>query len=356
MQIYCYFGFCFQIESGENWANPSILTLQLDGIICTKFPELGTLFHFEINSVFRCQTNKVVEAVEELRVNYNLSRELAHIITPDDMQSYNKVFCFLLKVKWGITTLEKLQFARSHKRRIPYAKFEMIDLIMRRLEQLRFWMMYAIQSVHFHLMTHVLHSMGEQLNTKIDKCVNLKEMEMVHKSYLSTVCEHCFLTESVGTIKTGIEQLLSLVSILRDEWRSCVKYIESNSPLAISLDDSGDEYEDAEFVTNSQIDAMEFTYICCHQYLANALNDQVYLQKNKFRKYFLAENLLEIYIHVVLSSYSIGLKGRLQYQSASLKMELMMPATVLIELLIQEYTQTDTYTYACLIIQICYIK
>ncbi|KAM7346720.1 gamma-tubulin complex component 5 [Cochliomyia hominivorax] len=271
-----------QIESGETWANPSLLTMQLDDIICAKFPEMSSLFRLEINSVFRCQTTKVVEAVEEIIVTYNLSRELAHIISPEDIKSYNKVFCFLLKVKWGITTLEKLQFARSHKRRIPYAKFEMIDLIMRRLEQLRFWMMYAIQSVHFHLMTHVLQSMGEQLNIKIENCVNLKEMEMVHKSYLSTVCEHCFLTESVHTIKTGVEQLLSLVSILKGEWLSCVKYIECNNPLAIDLDESSDDYTDADFVTNSQIDAMEYTYICCHQYLANILNDQVYLQKRTF--------------------------------------------------------------------------
>ncbi|XP_037809588.1 gamma-tubulin complex component 5 [Lucilia sericata] len=271
-----------QIESGVTWANPSILTMQLDGIICAKFPEMSSLFRLEINAEFRCETTKVVDCVEEIIVTYNLSRELAYIISNEDIQSYNKVFCFLLKVKWGITTLEKLQFARSHKRRIPYAKFEMIDLIMRRLEQLRFWMMYAIQSVHFHLMTHVLQSMGEQLDIKIDNCENLKEMEMVHKSYLSTVCEHCFLTESVHTIKTGVEQLLSLVSILRGEWLGCVKYIESNSPLAIDLDDSSDDYADTDFVTNSQIDAMEYTYICCHQYLANVLNDQVYLQKRTF--------------------------------------------------------------------------
>lgn len=140
-------------------------------------------------------------------VTYHFNRELSHIITPDDIASYNKVFSFLLKVKWGITTLEKLRFPRSHKRRMPYAPFEMIDLIMRRLEQLRFWMIYAIQSIHFHLMTHVLQSMGEQVDLKIEKCENLKEMEAVHKSYLSTVCEHCFLVESLNAIKFGVEQV-----------------------------------------------------------------------------------------------------------------------------------------------------
>ena len=261
--------------------------MQLDDIICAKSPEISSLFRLELNSVYRCQTTKVIDAVDEIIATYNLSCELAHIINAEDIKSYNKVFCFLLKVKWGITTLEKLQFARSDKRRMPYAKFEMIDLIMRRLEQLRFWMLYSIQSVHFHLMTHVLQSMGEQLDIKINNCENLKEMEAVHKSYLSTVCEHCFLTDNVSSLKTGVEQLLSLVSILRSEWLSCVQCIESNSPLAIDLDSSSEESTDLNFVTNSQIDAMEYTYICCHQYFANILNDQVYLQKRTFCKFLI---------------------------------------------------------------------
>lgn len=77
---------------------------------------------------------------------------------------------------------------------------------------------------------------------------------------------------------------MSLVSILRGEWLGCVKYIESNNPLAIALDDSSDDIADSDFVANSQIDDMEFTYICCHQYLANILNDHVYLQKKTFCK------------------------------------------------------------------------
>ncbi|TMW44698.1 hypothetical protein DOY81_010221, partial [Sarcophaga bullata] len=101
-----------QIESGETWANPSLLTMQLDDIICAKSPEISSLFRLELNSIYRCQTTKVIDAVDEIIATYNLSCELAHIINAEDIRSYNKVFCFLLKVKWGITTLENnLQFA-----------------------------------------------------------------------------------------------------------------------------------------------------------------------------------------------------------------------------------------------------
>ncbi|XP_017489362.1 PREDICTED: gamma-tubulin complex component 5 [Rhagoletis zephyria] len=270
-----------QIESGDEWANAFLLTTQLDDIISTKFSDMSSLFRIEINSAFRCQTVKVYEAVDELALSYNLSTELAHMIKQEDLEAYNKVFRFLLKVKWGLATLENLPFPRSHKRKMPYAPFEMVDLLMRRLEQLRFWMLFAIQSIHFHLMTHVLQSMGEQLDEKIVKCTNLKEMVTVHRSYMNTVCEHCFLAENYSSLKLGVEQLLNLAYILRLEWNSCVKYIESNSnPLAIvDLNDSTDE---ADYVTNSQIDAIELTYIRCHQYLANKLNNEVYIKHNAF--------------------------------------------------------------------------
>lgn len=124
------------------------------------------------------------------------------------MVAYNQVFRFLLKVKWGITTLEKLRFPRTEKNRIPYAVLGLADLVMRRLQQLRFWLMYSVNNVHFHLMTHVLQAMGEQLDLKIAECRDIREIEMVHKYYLSTVCEHCFLVEDLNPIKIGIEQVL----------------------------------------------------------------------------------------------------------------------------------------------------
>lgn len=113
----------------------------------------------------------------------------------------------MLKVKWGIMTLENLKFPRSHKRRVPYAPLQLIDLIMRRLEQLRYWMMYSIQSIHFHLMTHVLQAMGSQLDEKIANCKNLKEMQMVHKSYLKTVIDHCFLSRNFQAVLLGVQQV-----------------------------------------------------------------------------------------------------------------------------------------------------
>lgn len=84
-------------------------------------------------------------------------------------------------------------------------------------------------------------------------------------------------------------QLLNLTFILRLEWNSCVKFIEMNSnPLAVV--DFNESNEETDYVAHSQIDAIELTYIRCHQYLANKLNNEVYIKNNSFRKYLLMIN------------------------------------------------------------------
>lgn len=39
-----------QMETTDNWNNPYLLTDQLNGIICTKFPEMSSLFNVHVSS------------------------------------------------------------------------------------------------------------------------------------------------------------------------------------------------------------------------------------------------------------------------------------------------------------------
>lgn len=38
----------FQIENGDNWNNPYMLTVQLNGILCSKFPDMNSLFTVQV--------------------------------------------------------------------------------------------------------------------------------------------------------------------------------------------------------------------------------------------------------------------------------------------------------------------
>uniref|UniRef100_A0AAG5D3N1 Gamma-tubulin complex component n=1 Tax=Anopheles atroparvus TaxID=41427 RepID=A0AAG5D3N1_ANOAO len=270
---YFYSNLFRRIEAGENWANPYLLTIQLNDILASRFTDMTTLFTVEVtrSAGYHLDTTAVILAIDEIRILYDPGHDLSNMVNEETMASYNSVFRFLLKVKWALGTLEMLRFPESQKKRPPYANFGMLDLILKRLAMLKFWMIFSVQCIHSHLMTHVLQSFGEQLDEKLDHADNLSEMITVHQSYISTIFDHCFQQDDSKPLMEGIIRLLNLVSILRDEWNNTVLYSEMDA-----RGDIEDNSTIADFITNSQVDELERTYCKCHQELAKLLSREAY--------------------------------------------------------------------------------
>uniref|UniRef100_A0A182PRU9 Gamma-tubulin complex component n=1 Tax=Anopheles epiroticus TaxID=199890 RepID=A0A182PRU9_9DIPT len=270
---YFYSDLFRRIEAGENWANPYLLTIQLNDILASRFNDMTSLFTIEVSHAagYKLDTTTVLLAIDEIRVLYNPNHDLSNMINDDTMANYNSVFRFLLKVKWALGTLEMLHFPELLKKRPPYASFSMLDLILKRLAMLRFWMIFSVQCIHSHLMTHVLQSFGEQLDEKLDVADNLSEMITVHQSYIGTIFDHCFQQEDSKLVMEGIIRLLNLVHILRDEWNNTVLYTEMDA-----RGDIPDNSTMCDFITNSQVGELERTYCKCHQQLAKLLSREAY--------------------------------------------------------------------------------
>ncbi|XP_035903152.1 gamma-tubulin complex component 5 [Anopheles stephensi] len=270
---YFYSDLFRRIEAGESWANPYLLTIQLNDILASRFNDMTSLFTVEVNRAagYKLDTTIVLAAIDEIQVLYNPSHDLSNMINDETMASYNSVFRFLLKVKWALGTLEMLRFPESQKKRPPYASFGMLDLILKRLAMLKFWMIFSVQCIHSHLMTHVLQSFGEQLDEKLDLADNLSEMIAVHQSYIATIFDHCFQQDDSKPVMEGIIRLLNLVHILRDEWNNTVLYTEMDT-----RGDIPDNSTMGDFIANSQVDELERTYCKCHQQLAKLLSREAY--------------------------------------------------------------------------------
>lgn len=181
-----------------------------------------------------------------------------------------QVFRFLLTIKWGLWTLENLRFQRV-KRQSPYAQLTMSELIFKRLALVRQWILYSIQCVHSHLMTYILSIMGEQLDRKVRDSTNLMELLGVHRSYIETVTTHCFQASPDIKVCAGVQQLLDLTTALRNEWHN-ISYIKDELDGCLTGD--GDESQNSRIESN--IDAIECTYINCHSALAKMLSTEVY--------------------------------------------------------------------------------
>ena len=195
------------------------------------------------------------------------------------LSSYNSVFKFLLKIKWGLWTLENLRFPDAYKKRAPYAPLEIIDIVVRRLALTRFWMLYSIQCIHNHLMTQVLMNLGNQLDNKIGKSKNISEMIQIHESFIETILDHSFQMESGEKTVKCIVEMLKLIYVLRDEWR--------NAEVMGRLDERGDiDDSDVLCELNAQANQIEKSYIKCHVRLAEILNAEVYKNNKVHCEYF----------------------------------------------------------------------
>lgn len=256
------------MNDGENWNNSYLLTVQLDNILTTKYPEMHSMFSIQLTAN-DSHAKTYLNAIKDITINYVVRDCIRDVIHEKCLSKYNAIFRFLLQIKWAIWTLETLRFPIAFKKRRPYQPLTMIDLIFKRLALMRNWVIYSIQCIHSHLMTFVIQSMGQQFFKKMEKVECLRGIIELHDSYIDTIYQHCFRKSSDVALRTGVEQLLNLVMVLHDEWNN-LKTLDSDGDYIDGeneLDVSG---------TVQQLDIVESTYIDCHCYIDEVLSREVY--------------------------------------------------------------------------------
>ncbi|XP_064546592.1 gamma-tubulin complex component 5 [Drosophila montana] len=284
-----------QIESGQRWARSSQLTTELYDILDAHYPSMACELYVELISQSRSQSSKVYEALDAIGMVYIMPPALSRIITDKHMAYYNNIWRLMLKVKWAAWKLENMHFIRREPNDV-YGPLDLLGLTVRRLEMLRFWLIYLINSLHTHLCTHVMQAIGGQFDEQLKKIGTIRELAKLHHEYLMCLANHCLLTEDFEEFRTALEQIFHLVFVLDMEWNSCGNYL--NASHALSLDMSS-EYDDLsldettnldinectkamEYLALNQVGEIEGTYIRCHQMLGSILTALVYKHDYKF--------------------------------------------------------------------------
>ncbi|EDW30806.1 GL13307 [Drosophila persimilis] len=267
------------IEAGLSWAQVSVLNMELYELLMPQYAQMAGRASVRIVSQVRSTSTKVYEAVEAIELVFDFFEHVQRIVTPSNLQTYNAVWRLMLKVKWAAWKLENMVFIRRPHRDM-YKPLDMLGLTVRRLEILRFWLMYLINSLHTHIMQVVSH----QFEPQIAKCHNIRELSSLHEQYMLLLSSHCLLTEETAAFRIALEQLFHVVFVLDLEWTSCSSYLVDSHPLAldVSSDDDEDNPKCLQYLALNQVVEIEMTYIRCHQTLAEILNNLVYKHDHHF--------------------------------------------------------------------------
>ncbi|KAH8355445.1 hypothetical protein KR084_006810 [Drosophila pseudotakahashii] len=276
-----------RIENTENWARGSVLSSELYDVLAPHYPDLADNLHVRVISKVTCNSSKVYEALEALELVYDMPLAMQRILTGKHMQGYNSVWRLMLKVKWAVWKLENLAFLRR-QRDNPYEPLDLLGLTIRRLEILRFWLIYLINSLH----THIMEAVGQQFELRIGRCTNIRQLRSQHDDYIALLRTHCMLTEEFSAFRTALDQIFHMIFVLDMEWTSCACYLGENDALGLDFTLSDDGIDDGkaasrgmEYLALNQVVEMEVTYIRCHRMLADILNSLVYKHDHGFRKF-----------------------------------------------------------------------
>lgn len=168
-------------------------------------------------------------------------------------------------MKYGLWILNELRFPDFFKKRPPFAKLQLIDIVIKRLALARFWLQYCINSCHNHFLMN-LQSLSKQLDDKVKKAENISEFIDCHEAFIDTSYKYTLQTNENSNIYELIIQMLKLAGVLKNEWANVIKDQE--------LDEQG-KIENSSSLQEMNTCAMkiEDSYIQFHAKLKALLNN-----------------------------------------------------------------------------------
>lgn len=78
-----------QIESGKEWMDSYMLTLQLSSALSGRLGDAASYFGVEIGSESHCNTTKVLDAIDEISITYVVDLNLQTVINQKSLNRYN---------------------------------------------------------------------------------------------------------------------------------------------------------------------------------------------------------------------------------------------------------------------------
>lgn len=85
-----------QIENGDNWNNPFLLTVQLNGVLSAKFFNMNSLFTMQVETR-KYHPKNVLNIIAGLSIHY-ANNNFSNIISKQNLNDYNTgIFILTLK-------------------------------------------------------------------------------------------------------------------------------------------------------------------------------------------------------------------------------------------------------------------
>ncbi|XP_065916351.1 gamma-tubulin complex component 5-like isoform X2 [Dysidea avara] len=208
-----------RISIGEVWQESFVLDTILYEAMQPCHPDLEKYIRTSLKELPVASTTTLsIHAMTALTLCYKVPWPVDSIIDSDSLKIYNRVFQFLMQVKWAKWNLEECKCRAVN----------LLDLSadqaanVHHMHLLRARMLHFVINLNNYLMTRILHSVGIEFEKSISKAKDFSEIIELHKEYVTKIHDRCLLNEKASYVKEAILRILGLALSFGKKWRQAL--------------------------------------------------------------------------------------------------------------------------------------
>lgn len=182
-----------------------------------------------------------LEIIDLVHVKYQVDWPLCEILKRESQEAYNLIFKLLLKMRWGLWNLEKLNVADlTDSDNSP---------ILKRMYHLRYWLLNIIRGTYNFLAGFVFNELWIKFEEDLKLAKDMHSIIHVHERFLENALLKGLNVANPDPIKNVLFQLVVLAENMRKMWQCGLSK-----------------------VSDSKLKNMESCYVDCHRFLAASLH------------------------------------------------------------------------------------
>ncbi|XP_072394670.1 gamma-tubulin complex component 5 [Diabrotica undecimpunctata] len=204
----------------KNWGNDIWLTSHLQDIIMDIYPDFYENCYVQVNKNWKA-CNDALEACNMISVNIEIPWPLNIIISSSQMTIYKDIFHFILKIKWGLYTLNHLSFTDLEPRKERNkTKFGSNKSTIMKLKYLRFALINFLNRVHHYIFSFVFVKCLHKFELDFESANDLSSIISSHAEFINNANILIGQIRENGVKDTSFDSVAKCIKALKYMWEN----------------------------------------------------------------------------------------------------------------------------------------
>ncbi|XP_059482044.1 gamma-tubulin complex component 5-like isoform X2 [Neocloeon triangulifer] len=225
-----------------SWANWVLLTNKLQVCLSDLHLDWSHLFSIQVATDYTANAISeitegfpLMQLINRLSLNYLMKWPTNLVLTEANMQLYNNVFRFFLKIKCALSSLQRICLDETS----PVMSGN-VDL-SHRLWILRSWLLFLLRTIHDHILSHILLDLKQNLDQRLCSANSFHSALEAHERFVKHSHYSCLLSKTHSSAQEHIMEVVAQAMVICDAFQNgsieqqCVENMELKLNLAFNF-------------------------------------------------------------------------------------------------------------------------